>query len=122
MKQRLPYIAVLLAAFSMFLGAFLFYLVKKEGQERREQNCIWFETDHKDDVDQYRKTIEYLKGLNDQQRMESINRAVLANLGELRQEARTDRAPQYCDKPNVGLPEPDPVLPLDPFLTRQRSP
>jgi hypothetical protein len=88
--------------------------IEREGVERRQQSCQLFESDHLADVQALRRTYHYLGGLSARERRTGINRALLVNLPRTEQEARTDSAPDFCDKPGVGLPEPDPVVPERP--------
>jgi hypothetical protein len=105
---------------------------EKERQERAHQTCTLFERNHADDVKRLTATYKYLLGLNNQQRLEPLNQAVLAGLSETEAKVRTDIAPVYCDKPGekaeklwkktkgkegkppVGLPEPNPKIPERP--------
>ena len=85
--------------------------VKIESAERRDQTCNLFETDHLQDVRQLRATYRYLAGLPLEERTRPLTQAVLQGLPQLEREARADPAPDFCDEPFVGLPEPDPVIP-----------
>ena len=97
---------------------------QREGHERRDQTCLIFERDQLREVQQLRKTYEYLLGLTPAQRREPLNQAVLQQLPELEGQAREDDAPPYCDEPGVeaerrgeppiGLPEPDARPPARP--------
>jgi len=98
--------------------------IKREGRERRSETCRTFEGQHLQEVQQLSKTYDYLAGLTRRQLRDPINRAVLKNLPELEQNARSDQdqhgvfVPLYCDAPGVGLPEPDPKVPDRPAVLR----
>jgi GAF domain-containing protein len=82
--------------------------------ERRHQICLADEREHLQQVDQLRVTYDYLSGLTDRQRRTALNRALLQQLPMVEKQANTDVAPEFCDEPNVGLPEPDPLVPERP--------
>jgi hypothetical protein len=88
---------------------------RAEQAERRDQNCHLFEGDHLRDVEDLRSTYKYLNQLTAVERRTAINQAILRSLPMAEGEARVDRAPDYCDAPGVGLPEPDPVVPDRPL-------
>lgn len=88
--------------------------IERESVERRDQNCKIFETEHRREIKRLTDTYRYLVALPDAERGATINRFVLANLPNLEADARLDNAPAYCDKPDVGLPEPDPRIPPRP--------
>lgn len=78
----------------------------------RGQVCTVFETGHLEDVTRLERTYEFLDTLRRKRELTStLGRAILAQLPETEKTARTDSAPDFCDEPNLGLPEPDPVLP-----------
>lgn len=93
-----------------------------ETAERRDQSCRLFEGQHLADVEQLRRTYDYLE--HPAKGTEGLVPLILAQLPETERKARTDSAPAYCDepgalaeaegKPPVGLPEPDPVVPCRP--------
>ena len=91
---------------------------KREIAERVDQNCTLFETDHKSDVDRLGNTYRYLLAVRPEERGQTINQFVLNGLPDLEREARVDSAPDYCDQPKVGLPEPDPAIPRRPAALR----
>jgi len=82
--------------------------LEKESAERRNQNCLIFEGDHLEDINQLKRTYEFL---DNPKANRGLVEAVLPGLPALESKARRDGAPDYCDDPNVGLPEPDPVAP-----------
>jgi hypothetical protein len=102
--------------------------IRRESVERRDQQCLVFErlavqgvnTFHESQA-QLANTLTYLAHLSSADRKSALNRAVKANVPQLRnsviqrwEEAKAAKAPPYCDKPNVGLPEPNPRLPPEP--------
>lgn len=95
------------------LAAFDERLVKEQF-ERRDQSCRLFEGDHLADVQSLEKTYEYLGALTPEERKTTLNKTILNGLAEQEREAKVDSAPDFCDKPNTGLPEPDPVVPTRP--------
>lgn len=88
--------------------------LEKESHDRIDETCRISETKQKSDVDALAATYRYLGQLKAAEFSQAINRAVLAGLPRTVREAQTDDAPDYCDEPHVGLPEPDPVLPKRP--------
>lgn len=98
----------------------------REGIERRDQTCLFFEraaitaaNNFRDAKRRYASTIVFLKNAPPDESPFLIQ-AVRANVpqvqGEVRQrwdEAYASQAPPYCDKPRVGLPEPNPKLPRE---------
>jgi hypothetical protein len=88
--------------------------LKKETTERLDQSCTIFEQQHLEDVIQLAKTYQYLDNLSVQQRTEGLNVFIIKDLPETEKKAKTDSAPDFCDEPNLGLPEPDPTLPTKP--------
>lgn len=100
------------------------YLIKKlaiEGEQRRDQTCTIFETQHLQDVNRLKRTYEYLDSLPESEWDKPLTREIVLQLNTVEEQARLDGAPNYCDEPGVkaeaegqkpvGLPEPDPVLP-----------
>lgn len=108
----LPILSVAAAGVALALTVTLVFQFEREQAERRDQLCGLFEADHLADV-------KVLQGryrlLSDPDRRAllgaGLTRLVVLGLGEIEREARTDTAPEFCDEPGVGLPEPDPVLP-----------
>ncbi len=92
--------------------------INRESTERIHQTCSLFERAHLSDVQRLRRLYQYLGQLRPDERDDAINRFVLATLPETEREARIDTAPEYCDRRNVGLPEPDPVVPRRPKFLR----
>lgn len=84
-------------------------------RDRIHQSCLKSERDEQFAIEDYASTIVYLKGLSPSERNQGINKAVLQSLPKTRRRALISVAPNYCDKPGVGLKEPDPVVPDDPF-------
>jgi hypothetical protein len=84
---------------------------------RVDQSCTLAEQKQKDDVRQLRDTYGYLA-----RHRHSLDRGlakeVIRALPETERRAQQDDAPPYCDEPNVGLPEPDPVIPSRPTFLR----
>ena len=124
MTRALFYIALaalLLSGASILLSAFLFTRLSMEGTERRDQSCRQFEGDHLADVQRLKRTYAYLSMLPRREYGSPITVAIVQQLPELEEKARTDSAPEFCDEPGaaaekrgekpVGLPEPDPEIP-----------
>lgn len=90
--------------------------LRNEARDRLDQACTRDERNQKRDVETLRRTYDYL--VREQREGRSlasgINRAVLIGLPRTEADAREDDALPACDKPGVGLPEPDPVLPKRP--------
>lgn len=82
---------------------------------RINESCTIAERKQKKDVDDLKATYAYLLKLPPDQRRKGINGAILAQLPKSEAAAREDDAPSYCDEPNVGLPEPDTLVPDRPL-------
>jgi hypothetical protein len=122
------YLALALAAYAVYLSSQRLDAVERvaetarmtqiaterEARERRDQMCRLFETDHAQDVERLRRTYAYLVRLTPEQRAGNLNQEVFRGLSQLEEEARLDSAPEFCDEPDVGLAEPDPVIPQRP--------
>lgn len=91
---------------------------RTESAQRRDQSCSLFERKHLDDVRQLRRLYRYLVGLSVVDRNTTLTKEIVRGLPRLERQAHIDRAPQYCDKPGIGLPEPDPVIPKRPASLR----
>lgn len=118
--RRVAATALVLAAVACALTAYLFARLDGESAIRTDQVCRLFETDHLADVTRLRNTYAYLDALPAKERGAPLNRALLRQLPQLEDEAGTDQAPEFCDEPGVGLPEPDPVLPKKPESLKGR--
>jgi hypothetical protein len=86
----------------------------RETAARVDQTCAISEAKQRSDSDALIRTYRYLSSLSGRQLAQPINRAILANLPVTIRAAQIDDAPAFCDKPGVGLPEPDPPLPCAP--------
>lgn len=88
----------------------------------RDQSCMLNERDHLQDVQELRRTYDRLpEALEFYDQVAPtegfrvfLRQAVEADVRRLEKEARVDRAPEVCDEPGFGLPEPDPVIPERP--------
>lgn len=101
----------------LIISGFLVWSIlafQAESTDRRDQTCTLFEKAQRDAVSQLRQTYDYLVSLTPKERHEGFNPAILANLPNVERIARTTGAPEYCNEPGVGLPEPDPVVPVRP--------
>jgi hypothetical protein len=117
----LTWLAVLAAFTALVLVGVGFYHLDQETTERRSQTCLWFEGDHLDDVNQLRRNYKRLPGALEFYLEAAPKRlhpflvgAITSDLERLEAEARVDAAPAFCDEPDVGLGEPDPVIPERP--------
>lgn len=90
-----------------------------DSRERIDQGCKISEGKQLKDVTSLKATYKYLLALPPKQRRKGINGAIFAQLSSIEHEAEIDDAPAYCDQPNVGLPEPDPVVPERPAELRR---
>lgn len=88
--------------------------IRLETVERVEQDCLKEERDHLKDVKNLRRTYRFLLGYPVSAHDDPLYVALIQTLPQTESAARTDNAPPYCDRPNVGLPEPDPVIPERP--------
>jgi hypothetical protein len=88
--------------------------VAMETKERRHQICLSAEREHLGNVTRLLRTYDYLQELDPQRPLSLLNKAILRQLPDVELEARTDQAPEFCDEPDLGLPEPDPLVPPRP--------
>lgn len=112
----------------VLFGTIIGFAIKltSEGHKREDQFCTSAEREHATWVRQYTDTILYLETVKKtapQQLMDPINQFVILRLPETEKRAREDTAPPLCDgmhrgavpffgeESEIGLPEPDPVLP-----------
>lgn len=86
----------------------------REGRERRDEDCSIRESKQADDVRALRRLYRYLLGLSPEDLGTDLNKAVLAGVPRAERDARTDDAPDYCDEPGIGEPEPDLKVPRRP--------
>ncbi len=88
-------------------------VIQAESKDRRNQSCRVFERLETTAVRRVVTTYKYLDELprSELVRPTLLTTAILRNLGATYQDAKASRAPPYCDKPDVGLPEPQPKLP-----------
>jgi hypothetical protein len=95
-------------ALNIAFSAAQFFRISQEGNERRHQICLAAEREHLAAVDRLKRVYAYLTGDN---RQPALDRVALAELPRTEEQARWDVAPEFCDVPGLGLPEPDPVVP-----------
>lgn len=99
---------------------------------RVDQACEADEREHLRAVEGLRSTYLYLLNLTDAELGSTFNRFIIAQVPITEQRAKTDTAPAFCDRPGVaaereyrrthgkhgsppvGLPEPDPEIPVRP--------
>ena len=87
-------------------------VIERNQREALDQFCRLAEQDHKTDVDRLTEIYTYLDALPRSQYDAPINQFVINSTLTTREtEAYNDKAPPLCDRPGLGLPEPDPVIP-----------
>ncbi len=120
-----------LFAYGVVIAAFCGILYRQEQQdetaamesaERIHQICLVFERQHFDDVESLKNLYAYLAALPEDEKKLTLNKFILAALPEREKTANTDNAPPFCDRPNRGLPEPDPVVPKRPAELKVNGP
>lgn len=99
-----------------------------ESRARRDENCRIQEYEQAREVEDLRRTYEFLPKLIARDPDSVLVAASIQALPSLEEKARVDNAPGYCDEPGaaaekrgappVGLPEPDPVIPKRPRSLR----
>jgi hypothetical protein len=131
-RDLVPVLALALAAWAVSLSQqrldevervatanrLLVQTIEREGVQRRDQLCQLFETDHLADVKRLKRTYQYLEAVSRRKRRGALNAEITRGLPDLEREAAADSAPDFCDAPDVGLPEPDPVVPERPQSLR----
>jgi hypothetical protein len=134
-RDIFPFIALAFAAWAVYLSAQrldevervadialeLQITTDRESAERRDQMCRLFEGDHLQDITELRRTyermpraLEFYKRITPPRLQPFVIGTVMADLRRLEQEAHVDSAPDFCDEHDVGLAEPDPVVPERP--------
>lgn len=88
--------------------------INQEGVERRDQSCTISERKQLTDVRQLQRVYLYLLKLSPSEARSPINMAIRQSLPIAEGEAHQDDAPDFCDEPHVGLPEPDQCVPPRP--------
>jgi hypothetical protein len=88
--------------------------IRKEGRERRGQYCLPSERGHLEATQDLQRRYDYLLSLTPAEKRMTLNEFVLRDIPRVEAEARADQAPDFCDEPGLGLPEPDPVIPKRP--------
>lgn len=104
----------------------------RESAARVDQACEADEREHLRAVEGLKSTYLYLRNLTDAELGSTFNRFIIAQVPVTEQRAETDTAPAFCDQPGeaaereykrtdgkhgsppVGLPEPDPGIPVRP--------
>lgn len=118
--RKICLIAICVSLGSAALSTYLWFNLISESKERRNQTCRVFESAHKQEIDSLNGTYRYLANAPPPERGTSLYDTILRNLKKLEAEAASDTdevgviVPEYCDEPDVGLPEPDPVVPKRP--------
>ena len=117
----LTWVALIAALAALGSVAAGFYRLEREQTERRNQTCTLNEGDHLQDVTELRRTykrlpqaLEFYLETAPERLRPFLRNAIASDLVRLEKEARIDAAPQFCDEPGIGLPEPDPVIPKRP--------
>jgi hypothetical protein len=117
----------ILGAIAIFTSVLLWDTQEEEGDERRHQSCTLFESDHLADRDELVATYDFLAAIKPHERDTALVNIVVGTLPEKEREAHTDGAPDFCDGKDqdgndIGLEEPDPVVPCRPkFVQRFTS-
>jgi hypothetical protein len=104
--------------------------LKREAAQREDGQCRIFEADQLAEVEELRDTYAYLaeaQRLGPAARDAQLYRFALARLPETEAKAAEDQAPAYCDDLDdrgreIGLPEPDPVVPTRPPALKNSLP
>lgn len=88
--------------------------VATEATARVNESCIQSEGRYENAVQQLSSTYKYLSQLTPSELNNTLNKFVIRQLPQTEQNARDSQAPAFCDKPNVGAPEPNPIFPERP--------
>src|SRR3954447_1550669 len=83
---------------------------------RVDESCRLAEGKQRDSVLLLRQTYTFL--VHPPKALEGLVPYAKANLPKVEADARTNDAPDYCNAPGVGLPEPDPEVPVRPLALR----
>ena len=93
----------------------------REAADRRDQTCLLFERSYHRSVQSLEQTYRFLERATPRQARDPIVAAILAQLPQTELRVRDERNPAYCDKPGVGLREPNPRVPKRPDLSHLKS-
>lgn len=109
--------ALILAAFSLFVGVGLYAVFVHSRNEARDELCQNAETKHLEEIQNLKQSYDYFlhppRGLK--YYIKNDPRA-LVQLRQLERDARNDEdsygefVPSYCDRDGFGRPEPDPKM------------
>lgn len=99
----------------VIIGCALFIrALEQEADDRQDGQCQIFEGQHLDDVTVLGNTYAFLLTVEPEDRNDALYKFAIRQLPTTEARAYRDRAPQYCDEEGIGLPEPDPEIPLRP--------
>lgn len=96
------------------------YRLQAEAKQRRDQSCTIQEKKQLADIVQLQQTYRFL--LDPESKKNGLYGPVLIALPRTESEAREDDAPDFCDDPGVGLPEPDTKVPPRPTAIKLPKP
>jgi hypothetical protein len=85
--------------------------INRDGADRRDESCHYFEQQEALAVKQIRRTYSYLDRVAGPDRHSLLTREIVQGLPDQYRQAQADKAPKYCDEPGIGLAEPGPELP-----------
>lgn len=118
--QRWGMAGVLLAAITLFLSVWLIARTENEGNARRDQTCEVFEGAYAEEVRGLKDVYRFILRESPEERKSTLSQFIIAQLPRSEAEAKSDsdtrgqQVPDYCDKPGIGRPEPDPKVPERP--------
>jgi hypothetical protein len=98
-----------LYGFVLLVVAIGFWRFHEESVIRRDQNCLSFERQERQARNQLDRNLDFLGRENKTPTEIGIVRLVKTNLPLLRDDVKANKAPAYCDKPGVGLPDTSPA-------------
>lgn len=85
--------------------------INNDAAARRDESCRYFEQQEELAIRQVRRTYAFLDRLPVADRRSNLTHEIVRGLPDQYRQAQADKAPVYCDAPNVGLPEPGSKLP-----------
>lgn len=88
--------------------------VATDAKARVNESCIQSETRYDNAVERLASTYRYLVALPADERQTTLNQFIIKSIPQTEQDAKDSKAPTFCDKPNTGLPEPNPIFPERP--------
>lgn len=119
LRRVMPYIAMIMATLALGSAIALYINSAKESKHRRSDTCRVFEGQHLQEITDLKGGYDYLASIP-RSKWTQLEKTVYKRLPKQESDAKSDTdqlgpyVPAYCDEEDIGLPEPDPVVPKRP--------